>query len=292
VRSTGHVIVRRTPGGQLDLFVPTTSDVSPKEQQDLMSRCWFSLSKRKRYEPIEHQFGDTWVRVSGSENSPIATIFDNDLLLYLISHLMFSVNNGHPVSRRIRFTGYDFFTFIGIKHIGGNYYDLLWNRMERLNQTLVQTNLRIGRTEHEHAFHWLSEIHRVKEGRFTIGYEVVMPEWLYSSVVNDKSVLTLNADYFHLRGGLNRWLYLWARKSAGNQQNGWSESPESLYMKSGSMGPYSEFNRAVRKIVNEGSVLDYSVERALVRRSKRLLFINNKHLPSSRKPTRLEEGES
>ena len=256
----------------MDLFVPTASDVSPKEQQDLMSRCWFALSKRKRYEPIEHQFGSNWVRVSGTESSPIATIFDNDLLLYLISHLMHAVNNGQEVSRRIRFTGYDFFTFIGVKHIGGNYYDLLWQRMQRLNQTLIQTNLRIGQRERDTQFHWLAQIDRVREGRFTIGYEIVIPEWLYSSVVNDKNVLTLNADYFHLRGGLNRWLYLWARKSAGTQRDGWSETSQSLHAKSGSLGSYAEFNRSIRKVLIDGSVLDYEVEPVKVRRSNKILF--------------------
>ena len=46
---------------QLDLFIASATDVSPKNHQDLMARCWFNLSKKKRTTPIEHNFKENWV---------------------------------------------------------------------------------------------------------------------------------------------------------------------------------------------------------------------------------------
>ena len=254
------------------MFWATASDVSPKEQQNLMARAWFSLAKKNRTTPIEHSFGDNWVHISASENYPIATIWDNDILLFLISQLMFAVNNGHPTSRRIRFTGWDFFRFIGAQSVGGSDYEALWKRLERLHRTFIQTNLHMGSITRDHSFTWLSEIERVRDGNTGLGFECVLPDWLYQSVVKEKSVLTLDEDYFRIRGGLERWLYLWARKSAGNQRAGWSETPESLYSKSGSLGTFSAFTRSFKKITAKGSILDYSVESVKVRRSHQLLF--------------------
>ena len=78
---------------QLDLFIASASDVSPKNHRDLMSRCWFSLSKKKRTEDINHKFDNVWVRVKGSPEHGLATIFDNDvsrnLVLYTSTRLMY-----------------------------------------------------------------------------------------------------------------------------------------------------------------------------------------------------------
>ena len=62
----------RIPQQQLDLFIATASDVSPKSHQDLMARNWFSLTKKKRTEPIFHQFNDNWVKVSGNDKYGMA----------------------------------------------------------------------------------------------------------------------------------------------------------------------------------------------------------------------------
>ena len=79
---------------QLDLFLSLGADVSAREKQDLMARNWFALGKRKRTTTIEHQFGDDWIRVTGHEDYGIATIYDNDILIYLISQLNEAQNSG------------------------------------------------------------------------------------------------------------------------------------------------------------------------------------------------------
>ena len=123
----------------------------------------------------------------------------------------------------------------------------------------METNIRLGDSRKQHSFNWLSEIKQTAENGASSGYELVIPEWLYESVVEHKQVLTLNDQYFTIKGGLERWLYLFGRKSAGKQKTGWSETLQSVYRKSGSSGSYAEFKRSIYKIIGKGSILDYEL---------------------------------
>jgi plasmid replication initiation protein len=250
----------RTPQSQLDLFIATASDVSPKSHQDLMARNWFSLSTRKRTEPIEHSYQDNWVKITGNNKHGIATIFDNDVLIFIVAQYMDAINRGKPTGRRFQFTGYEFFQFIGKEKYGGAGYQELWRSLQRLHFTHIETNIRLGNTNTHHAFSWLSEIKQIREGNTHRGYELVIPEWLYESITNKKMVLTLDEDYFNIRSGLQRWLYLFARKSSGWQSGGWTENIEKIYRKSASTGTLSEFKRKIKNIVNKNSLLGYNVE--------------------------------
>ena len=250
----------RTPTSQLDLFIATASDLSPKSHQDLMARNWFSLSTHKRTEPIEHSYNDDWVKITGNNKHGIATIFDNDVLIFIIAQYMNAINQGMQTGRRFQFTGYELFQFLGKNKTGGAGYKELWNSLQRLHYTHIETNIRLGNTNTQHAFTWLSEIKQIREGNKHRGYELVIPEWIYESITNKKMVLTLDDDYFSIRGGLERWLYLFARKSSGWQTGGWSESIESIYRKSASTGSLSEFRRKVKNIAAKNTMLGYSVE--------------------------------
>jgi plasmid replication initiation protein len=84
----------RSPQSQLDLFIATASDLSPKSHQDLMARNWFSLSTRKRTDPIEHSYNDDWVKITGANKHGIATIFDNDVLIFVVAQYMNAINQG------------------------------------------------------------------------------------------------------------------------------------------------------------------------------------------------------
>ena len=268
----------KLPQDQFDLFIASASDVSPKSQQELMARNWFSLAKQKRVEPIEHSFGDSWVKVTGNPNHGIATIFDNDVLIFVIAQYMSAINNGMKTGRRFQFTGYEFFKFVGKKRFGGKGYADLWKSLERLHNTFVETNIRLrGNTRH-HSFNWLSEIKQNMEDGRHIGYEIVIPEWLYTSVVQDKLVLTLDSGYFEIKGGLERWLYLFARKTSGWQTGGWSEGLKSIYSKSGSKSSFSEFKRSVYKILHKDSLLGYKVEKIELPRQTGLHFISDNEL--------------
>lgn len=228
-----------------------------------MERCWFSLSKKPRIVPIIHRYEDSWVRVTGHPKHGIATIYDQDLLIYVIAQYMHALNlpNADPntLSPRFLFTGYDFYNFTGKKRLSGKGYSDLWSRLERLHHTFVETNIRQGIARTNYSFNWLSAIKQVQRNGRHRGFEIVLPHWLYDSVIKGKMVLTLDNGYFDINSGLERWLYLFARKAAGYQTSGWMESVESLHAKSGSTASIASFKRQVKKIVERGSFLGYDV---------------------------------
>ena len=271
----------RIPLQQLDLFIASATDISPKEQQDLMARCWFSLAKQKRIEPIEHSFNDSWVKITGNPKYGIATIFDNDVLIFVIAQYMAHLNNkniSQAPGRRFQFTGYEFWKFVGKKRFSGKGYTDLWSSLERLHHTFVETNIHLHKSRRHHSFNWLSEIKQVVEDDKHRGFEIVIPEWLYNSVVNEKMVLTLDDGYFDIKGGLERWLYLFARKTSGYNTGGWSESIYSIYQKSGSKGSFPEFSRSVRNILKKKSFLGYRVKELEYARQKGLHFERDSEL--------------
>jgi len=262
----------KLPQGQLDLFIASASDVSPKAHQDLMARCWFNLSKKKRTEPIVHRMGDNFIEISGDEKYGIANIWDNDVLIFVLSQYMNALNHGLSTGRRFQFSGYEFFSFVGKKTIGGKDYDDLWKRLQRLHHTFLATNIRMNGENKQHSFNWLSEIKQMRRNGVHLGYEISIPEWLYDSVVNHKMVLTLDEGYFKITSGVERWLYMFARKAGGYNVGGWSESIESIYNKSGSVGTLTEFKRTIKKIVNKQSLLGYDVEQVEHPRQQGLFF--------------------
>ncbi|MBU89318.1 MAG: lysine--tRNA ligase, partial [Euryarchaeota archaeon] len=71
----------------------------------------------------------------------------------------------------------------------------IWNSLERLHHTFVETNIRIGSAKRHHSFNWLSEIKQVEQDGKHRRFEIVLPEWLYTSVVNEKMILTLDPKY-------------------------------------------------------------------------------------------------
>ena len=244
-----------------DLFIATASDVSPKSHQDLMSRNWFNLSKRKRTESIFHEYGDNWVKITaGDDRFGIASIYDYDMMIFIGTKLVNAMDCGEDICRSFQFTGYEFRQFCKKTKRGGREYTELWASLQRLHNTVVETNIRLGKTNTNHSFHWLSSIQQVREGNIHRGFEIGIPPWLLNSIKNKKMVLTLDEEYFQLRGGLERWLYLFARKSSGWQSGGWSESIESIWRKSASSGSLAEFRRQIIAIADKNKLLGYHME--------------------------------
>ena len=253
---------------QLDLFVASAVDISPKAQQELMQRCWFSLNTNLRTAPIKHKYTDgdgeeSWVEITGTAEAGIATIHDQDLIIYIIGQIMHSLNNGLETGRRFQFTGYDYFHFVGKKNFGGKDYTELWKRLIRLQSTSILTNIRqAGNDRSNEAFSWLNEVKQTtdKDTGKHRGFEVVLPDWLYDSVIQKQMVLTLDDKYFKIRGGLERWLYLFARKASGHQTGGWTESIQSLHKKSGSTATLPVFKAQLKKIVQRNELLGYETK--------------------------------
>jgi len=253
---------------QADLFIANIKDVKTKHARELMERNWASLSKQARHTEIKHVIGDNHVTITGQAGYGIATIWDHDILLFLISQMTAAQNQGAEITTRQLFTGYDFNTFVRKHKLGGSDYEKLWDSLNRLHFTHVQTSIR-RHGKRDWAFNWLSDVRQeIDENGKHRGYTVSVAEWLVDAVRSKSLVLTLDEGYFGLKGGLERWIYLWCRKAAGHQKSGWIESFESLWYKSASQENKKQFTRRLRNIIkkHEGRLLGYHIEEVIVHR--------------------------
>ena len=250
----------------LKRFMASSSNVTAKDQIDLMSRCWFSLTPN-RTDAIEHEFVDArtkrteTVRITGSGEHGIATIHDQDLLIFAISQWIDAKRVGLEPTRRISFTPYQFFTWMG-KAPQGTAYARLREALHRLKTTNIETTIRSqsARRNRVKQFSWISEWEITEEDGKIRGVEVVLAEWLFESI-QDFHVLTLDKRYFDIAGPVERWLYLYARKATGGASGQWKETFRSLYRKSASQQAYKHYANTLRKLVNKNDLPGLRLER-------------------------------
>lgn len=90
------------------LYKPKLPEPSPRDQQDLMSFPFFSLSKNKRTEPIIYEQGNIKVFIEGLPSVGVATIWDADFLIWVASQLNAAIEAGEQPSRRLWVVPYHF----------------------------------------------------------------------------------------------------------------------------------------------------------------------------------------
>lgn len=252
---------------QLDLFTPDFSDISTRMLQDMMWRPFFALGKKPRHKPIEYKTDNVSVKIVGSGYG-LATIWDADILMWIISQIVERLDKGEQPSPQVHFTPYECLQAIR-RGTGGSQYLQVINALQRLHGTIVETTIR----KPDQVSLTKSEVRRLKAGFHLLeaygvqytedrgkeqvkGITVVLSNWLYKGVINRRNVLTINDDYFLLKGGLERVLYLLARKHTGKQKH-YSASMRELYEKTGSEQPFHTFCRAVRKCVELNRLPEY-----------------------------------
>ncbi len=83
---------------------------------------FLSLSKKPRFTLIQYTDSNgTKVIVSDNQPHGIASIFDYDLMIWLLSQLRHSLNRGDTVSRRIQFSRHSYLHDVR-RHSGGDEY--------------------------------------------------------------------------------------------------------------------------------------------------------------------------
>jgi hypothetical protein len=97
---------------QLDLFRALPGDMAPRDAQDLMAYPFFSLAKSRRTAPIDFRSGIT-IRVEGTQEHGIATIWDADILIWAASQIVEAKDAGIQPSRLMQATPYEILRFIG-----------------------------------------------------------------------------------------------------------------------------------------------------------------------------------
>ncbi|MEL7114013.1 MAG: replication initiator protein A [Pseudomonadota bacterium] len=243
-----------------DFFVCDFLGVAPKHDLASMEHPLFSLATRPDRRILNYRHNDVDVTVTPSVRGR-ATIFDADVLIFCISQLMAALNAGREISRTLTLTAHDLLLATG-RETGGDSYRRLRDAFERLAGTRITTNIVTGDQEITTGFGLIEAweiVRKTRAGRM-VSVRVTLSDWLYQAVLN-RSVLTLNRDYFALRRPLERRLYELARKHCGNQRH-WRVSLETLLKKSGSTSPRRVFRAMVREIIRADSLPDYTLTEA------------------------------
>jgi plasmid replication initiation protein len=248
---------------QLDLFRALPGDMAPRDAQDLMAYPFFSLAKSRRTAPIDFRSGGVTVRVEGTAEHGIATIWDADILIWAASQIVEARDAGIRSSRRMQATPYEILRFIG-RGTSLHDYQRLKAALDRLQSTSVATSIRETTGRRLHRFSWINEWkERADSKGVPLGLELILPDWFYAGVLDEALVLTIDPAYFKLTGGIERWLYRLVRKHGGKQPGGWQFDFPYLHRKSGSMARTYDFACDLRALVARQSLPGYvlSIER-------------------------------
>jgi plasmid replication initiation protein len=242
---------------QLELFRALPGAIAPRDAQDLMAWPFFSLAKSRRIQPIDFQAGGVRVRVEGTIEHGIATIWDADVLIWAASQIVEARDAGIRTSRLMQATPYEILNFIG-RGTSLRDYLRLKAALDRLQSTSVATTIRQAPGRRMHRFSWINEWKERadRQGR-PQGIELILPDWFYAGVIEEALVLTIDPAYFALSGGIERWLYRLVRKHGGRQRHGWQFDFRHLYAKSGSMARFSDFSLDIRRIASRQGLPGY-----------------------------------
>ncbi|PRD43067.1 RepA replication protein [Phyllobacterium phragmitis] len=247
------------PAPHTEPFRTHARDIAARDAQDLMSWPFFSLAKSRRVIPIDFRLGDVSIRVEATAEHGMATIWDADILIWAASQIVDARDNGLRTSRFMLARPYEILSFIGRADTGLNYIRLK-AAFDRLQSTTVVTSIRQLSEKRRHRFSWIAEWKERLDGARSLGVELVLADWFYAGVLDDALILTIDREYFALKGGLERWLYRLVRKHGGRQRWGWSFDIAHLHLKSGSLAPLRRFRFELRAIVRQQSLPGYYLE--------------------------------
>ena len=186
-----------------DFFVCDIFDAVPKGDMASMEHPIFSLSTKPDQRIRRYENGANYVVIKPSADG-LATVHDRDVLIYCISQLMGSINEGKQVSQVLRFRAHDLLKATN-RMTSGQGYEALKAAFERLAGTRISTNVATGGQEVFDNFGLIERVTIVREtrdGRMQ-EVEVKLSDWVFNAIRHNE-VLTLHRDYFRLRKPLER----------------------------------------------------------------------------------------
>jgi hypothetical protein len=232
---------------------------------------FLSLQKIPRLDPIEYVAVRTdadgtkrtdRVMVVGAKPFGIATIWDFDIMLWMFSQLAALVNKGEKPPQRFSFHAYDCMRAIqrtdAKGRVGGSDYKAFEAALRRLRHTVINTNVAQGNLSQ--SVGWLEDLTIKRDDKNRIQFvEVKLHDWIYGKVIDPKSILTLNKNYFLLTGGITRQLYRIARKMAG--EGTFTIGLDDLASRSGvSSDNTKDFTKNIRRLVTDLAKPNISAE--------------------------------
>lgn len=127
--------------------------MAPRDAQDLMAYPFFALAKSRRTTPIDFRSGNVVIRVEGTQEHGIATIWDADILIWAASQIVEARDAGLCPSRMLHATPYEILRFIG-RGVSLRDYQRLKAALDRLQSTTVATSIRETTGRRLHRFSW------------------------------------------------------------------------------------------------------------------------------------------
>lgn len=225
---------------QLDFFIAPLADMTLRDQRDTMERPFFALSKSRKT-PIVYTSpkGDVTVEVSPNVKYGMATIWDFDVLIWAASQVNAMIERGDRAkldelqrTKTLYLQPADLLRAID-RNTGGKDREELRAALDRLASTYVKTNIRQhhqGRRR-DGGFTWLDgwdEETDTKTGH-SRGMSITLSQWFLMGILNQGMLLAMDADYFRLTGGYERWLHRIARKHAHGSPEGWTFTLTTLH---------------------------------------------------------------
>lgn len=267
--------IRKPPKGdeQQDFFVPTLYDVGNRDSRSIMDVAVFRLSKKEKRagEVIHYTLPDGYVEVKSGPDG-MASIWDYDIVLMLVSHLTESMNRyregqGEKPGRSFRPHVSEILKFCR-KGDGGKQSDDVEAALDRLKGTTIKNvrerpspnGQRIMReVEAEGLISSYKVVSRTDNGKIA-AVEIEAPRWLHQEITEGKrpEVLTVHPDYFLIEPGIGRFIYRQARRAAGKNQAVWAF--QTLYERSGSAGTLKKFTFTLRKLIEINDLPEYHLE--------------------------------
>lgn len=274
-------LVREPPidDAQLMFFVPSIHDAPIKDDFNLMDIAPFALSKTAGEGVIRYELKDSIITVEGGADVGLATAYDYDIVINMISHLAeatrrYKIDEAKGLrpslpSRVYRPAAAEILKFCR-RELGGKQYEDLERALDRLQATRIKiTNLNASRdksrakrreTESFPLIGRYKVVSRTTQDRID-QIEIDIPTWVYEGVVKPDgkpSILTLNPDYFLITRPIAKFLYRLARKAAGQTEARYGLSE--LHKRSGSKLPRHKFRQAIEEIVQSAVPLpDYDL---------------------------------
>lgn len=243
---------------QGDLFVIDALDVTLKDDMASMEHPFYSLSKNpvKEIAPYEHN-GKTIEFRPSFKGFP--TIYDKDLIIYAISHLIAETPIGEEPASTVEFDPYEFLVFTE-RATGGRAYDALCDTAERLKGSYFKTNVKINGVIKDS---WRGivdgvDIETNAKTKKPMKIRIKLSDMVLDTI-KERSVLTLNKNYFRLSKPIERRVYELARKHCG-QQSKWEPYLKTLFKKSGSRGELRGFRRSIKELAESNHLPDYEIE--------------------------------
>lgn len=258
-----------TEEAELADFFVSADGISIKDSRHFMDVALFRMSKRARRagEVIRYDLADGYIEVKAGPDG-MASIWDYDIVLMLISHLTESMNlykRGRGAMPGRLFTPYvsDILKFCQ-RGDGGNQSKIIESALDRLKGTTIKSVL--NRPSHNSK----CVTREVKSESLISGYrvlsktasgkidrvEIEVPSWIYNQVVDShgSAVLTVSQDYFLIESAIARFIYRLARRASGNRRAKWGF--KTIYERSG-VTCFKEFCRILRSLIRSDSLPDY-----------------------------------